>query len=267
MDLGQILQLVQTVNEKYNEIIQNAKKINELLAQGDFVPNSLVAVWNPVTLQTEKVTLQTIIDQIIEGNNALVNQLISIGDISIDGNDITIPSGVNWVIAGIPYFTTTDTVFTIPFAEAGLTRIDIVVANNSGDLVRYNGTETDGIAIRPNIPLNTVLVTQINVTDAAFNAVDYGLSHDELAAIHGSAAPSASNPFATMADIGSVGATPFNTKAVFDETAITVPAGFTGIITNLNNTYSDVTFTVSGTSLTVTGGADGGDLLLINGKY
>jgi hypothetical protein len=205
MDIAQLLQLVQTVNEKYNQIIENAKKINELIAQGVFEPTSLIAVWNPETSQTEKVELQTIIDQIIEGNNALVNQLISIGEIIIDGNDITIPSGVNWVIAGIPYFTTDDFTFTIPFASTDNTRIDIIVADTNGELIRYNGTETLGIAVRPNIPLNTVLVTQINVTDASFDAVDYGLSHNELAAIHGANSPSASNPFATMDDVGSGG--------------------------------------------------------------
>jgi|LakMenE01Jun11ns_1017448.scaffolds.fasta_scaffold9892975_4 hypothetical protein len=61
--------------------------------------------------------------------------------------------------------------------------------------------------------------------------------------------------------------TPYTATFIFDETPQTVPNGFTGIIVNLNNVYADVTFTVSGTELTVTGGADSGEKLLINGKY
>ena len=59
----------------------------------------------------------------------------------------------------------------------------------------------------------------------------------------------------------------YNATFIFDENPQTVPAGFTGIITNLNNIYANVTFTVSGTELMVTGGADSGEKLLINGKY
>lgn len=51
-------------------------------------------------------------------------------------------------------------------------------------------------------------------------------------------------------------------KVVFDETDITVPLGFSGSVINLNNTNSDVTYTVTGTLMTITGGADAGDVLI-----
>jgi hypothetical protein len=63
------------------------------------------------------------------------------------------------------------------------------------------------------------------------------------------------------------GSTPYNASFIFDETSQIVPAGFTGIITNLNNIYSDVTFTLLGTNLTVTGGMEVDEKGLINGKY
>lgn len=66
---------------------------------------------------------------------------------------------------------------------------------------------------------------------------------------------------------GAVPMTPYNATFIFDETPQTVPAGFEGIVTNLNNIYAELTFTVVGTVLTVTGGADTGEKLLINGKY
>jgi len=66
---------------------------------------------------------------------------------------------------------------------------------------------------------------------------------------------------------GGSGATPFNLKIQYSGSAITVNTGFTGIISNLNAPYENVTFTVSGTSLTITGGATVDDILLINGKY
>lgn len=67
--------------------------------------------------------------------------------------------------------------------------------------------------------------------------------------------------------VGGITITPYNVKVKYVGSIITVPAGFTGIITNLNDTYADVTFTVSGTTLTVTGGANNEEILLINGKY
>jgi hypothetical protein len=62
------------------------------------------------------------------------------------------------------------------------------------------------------------------------------------------------------------GTTPFNLKIKYEDIDITVPNGFTGIVTNLNDIYVDVSFTVLGTNLTVTSGAGNGDMLLINGQ-
>lgn len=287
MTYTQLVALVQQNNEILNLILSSGKGINEFDEQDILVPTSWLVVRNGDA--TEKLEIQKIIDAIISGQNALLNQLIAIGEITIDGNDITIPSGVQWTIGGIPFFTSSDVVFNIPFAATGLTRIDIVVANSEGALIKYNGTETSGIAIRPNIPLNTVLVTQINVTDDSFLFVSPTLFVGEYESL-----PylEAANPTPLIGSYGIVtiegdstvyffsefngwftnsggsgGSTPYNATFIFDESTRTVPAGFTGIITNLNNTNANVTFTVVGTVLTVTGGADSDEKLLINGKY
>jgi hypothetical protein len=52
------------------------------------------------------------------------------------------------------------------------------------------------------------------------------------------------------------------TKSVFAGTDITVPLGFSGAVINLNNTNADVTYTVAGILMTITGGADNGDVLI-----
>ena len=52
------------------------------------------------------------------------------------------------------------------------------------------------------------------------------------------------------------------TKFIFDESVVTVPLGFSGAVINMTQPNSDVVYTVSGTSMTITGGADDGDVLI-----
>jgi hypothetical protein len=81
--------------------------------------------------------------------------------------------------------------------------------------------------------------------------------------------PGDTTPYYTTKDelLAGAGSTPHNAKVQYGGVPITVPAGFIGIVTNLNTIYSNVEYTVTGTELTITGGADTGELLLINGKY
>lgn len=91
-----------------------------------------------------------------------------------------------------------------------------------------------------------------------------GLTANELEAIHGAAAPSASNPFATIADVGG-GGSGFGGFIVWDGiSTITVPSGYgAGKILNYNNGELP-TYTVVGTTLTITGGADAENILIFN---
>lgn len=81
--------------------------------------------------------------------------------------------------------------------------------------------------------------------------------------------PGDSTPYYTTKDelLAGAGSTPHNAKVQYGGMPITVPAGFSGIVTNLNTIYSYVEYTITGTEMTITGGVEEGELLLINGKY
>lgn len=162
----QIVSLLTQINEKYNQILQNAKTIDEFAEQATLVASSYIPV--RIGGVTKKMQIQKILDAIQVFN---LNEIISVGELVIDGNDVTIPSGAQWKINGVTYFTSTDTTINVPFCETGKTRIDIIVATTSGTLVKYSGFEVEGVALRPNIPLNTVLLTEITVTDDSFSTV------------------------------------------------------------------------------------------------
>jgi len=145
-----------------NAIGTNAKKIDELPVQSNLDPASKIHVSRGGN--SESLEVQEIINSI---NNNTYNQLLSIGEITLVDNVVTIPADARAQISQINYNTVAITTIPIPYAAAGLTRTDILVFNTSSLIVRVPGTETAGIAVRPNIPINTVLVTEINVTELA----------------------------------------------------------------------------------------------------
>lgn len=146
----------------YNAIGTNAKKIDELPVQINLDPASKIHVSRGG--DSESLEVQEIINSI---NNNTYNQLLSIGEITLVDNVVTIPADARAQISQINYNTVAITTIPIPYAAAGLTRTDILVFNTSSLIVRVPGNETAGIAVRPNIPINTVLVTEINVTELA----------------------------------------------------------------------------------------------------
>ncbi|MDI9257288.1 hypothetical protein [Flavobacterium sedimenticola] len=103
---------------------------------------------------------------IVQDINA--TKLTSIGEITVDSNYVTIEPAT-WVINGVDFETTTDTVLTIPYAASGKTRIDIIVANSSNQIVRISGSETMGLALAPITPIDSVYISQITVND---NSID-----------------------------------------------------------------------------------------------
>lgn len=159
----------------YNAIGTNAKKIDELPVQSILDPTSKMHVSRDGI--SESLQVQNIIDVI---SNKAYDRLISIGEISLVGNVITIPSNARAQINQIYYNTISDTIITVPYAATGLTRTDILVFNTSSLIVRVPGPETAGIAIRPNIPVNTVLVTEINVTDVAIGEPTVPVTVEDL---------------------------------------------------------------------------------------
>ena len=152
------------ITEALNKIGTNAKKIDDLPVQSNLDPSSKIHVSRGGT--SESLQVQHIIDAI---NSNTYDQLLSIGEITLLDNVISIPADARAQINQINYNTVSITTIPIPYAATGLTRTDILVFNTSNQIVRFAGTETAGIAVRPNIPIDTVLVTEINVTESTIS--------------------------------------------------------------------------------------------------
>lgn len=193
--MEQIKQLLIAVLQKMNLWEQNAKSIDELPDAPNVIPLAKIHISDNGT--SKALELQKLIDASL---SSAVNQITSIGEITVDGNDVTVPIAT-WKIANVGYSTIAPTVINVPFSAAGTTRIDVFVANTSNQIVKISGNDTTGISIRPNLPLNTVIVTEINVSESALTPVPFPLTSDEIAAIQNANTPSATNPFATMDDI------------------------------------------------------------------
>jgi hypothetical protein len=170
----QLLDKVNQLTAKMNLWEQNAKSTEEFPSMSTLVPTASIRVSDAGI--SKKVTIQQLIDA---STYTAQNQIISVGEITVVSNDVTVPACVG-LINGVTYQTTTDTVINVPFAASGKNRIDILVLNTSSQIVKVSGFETTGIAVRPNIPINSVLVTQINVTDSEITYVPNLLFYDEL---------------------------------------------------------------------------------------
>lgn len=157
-----VMERLTAITEALNKIGTNAKKIDDLPVQSNLDPSSKIHVSRGGN--SESLQVQLIIDAI---NSNTYDQLLSIGEITLVDNVISIPADARAQINQINYNTVSITTIPIPYAATGLTRTDILVFNTSNLIVRVPGTETAGIAVRPNIPINTVLVTEINVTELA----------------------------------------------------------------------------------------------------
>lgn len=172
-----LAQQVKLLTERVNQITEQGRKISELPNQDTLNPNSLIQV--SVDDISQKLQIQKIIDNIL---NYKFNRLISVaGPITVSGNDITIPPSV-WVMENVNYQTISNTVLNTPYAATGYTRNDIIVGNKFNQIVRIAGPETEGVSPTPNAPVDTVLITTVNITDATigtptepvFTDIDWG---------------------------------------------------------------------------------------------
>ncbi len=156
-----VTQQLASINAAINAITTNGKKIDELPPQTTLNPNSRIHA------SIDGVSQRLDISQIIQAaTNGNYNQLLSIGNITVVSGEIKVPAGATWVIDNVNYTTSSETSIPISLADTGMNRIDILVANNLGQIVLINGIETSSIAVRPNIPPDNVLVTQVNVSDS-----------------------------------------------------------------------------------------------------
>lgn len=155
-----ITQQVAALTERLNAIASNAKKIIELPWQSVLRPESEIHVSDGGT--SFKIKIQQIFDWFYSIRQ---NQVLS-ANISVLVNEVKVASGAQWIIGNVNYSTISDTSFTIEYAEDGYTRNDILVADKNNHIVRVIGPETVGISPTPPTPIDTVLVTIINITDA-----------------------------------------------------------------------------------------------------
>lgn len=163
------------ITAKLNAIATNAKRIFELPSQNTLVPTSLIHVDNNGT--SESLEVQKIIDAVVSGK---YDQLISIGEIILDENEVTVPANATWKISDVFYSNISDIVIEIPYCATGFQRKDILVANTSNDIVLVQGEESDGgVIVRPNIPVNTVLVTEMDVTDSSVGEPEIPVTGDD----------------------------------------------------------------------------------------
>jgi len=154
-------ELLKECIERLNAIDLNAKKIDELPHQTALQTLSKLHVSNQGT--SEYLEVQQIVDAV----TALTyDRIVSIGTIVLSGNTITIPENAQWVITNVNYSNVLPIALNSPFAANGLARKDIIVANKFNSMTLIRGAETAGITIRPNIPIDTVLVTEMDVTDS-----------------------------------------------------------------------------------------------------
>lgn len=158
---NELLSKVSALTQVVNQIIANSKSVPELPAQTTLDETSLIAVSR--SGNSEKLSIQQIINAAINNNQ---DQLLSVGSISLLGNDLTI-SSISGKINNTVQTISTPTTINIPYCSTGLNRIDLIVYNNSNAIIRISGTETAGsIVVAPTLPLGALLVTQISVSDS-----------------------------------------------------------------------------------------------------
>ncbi|MES2796651.1 MAG: hypothetical protein V4683_11825, partial [Bacteroidota bacterium] len=146
----------------YNAIGTNAKKIDELPVQANLDPASKIHVSRGG--DSESLTVQQIINAVSSGS---YDKLLAIGEIELVGNVATISANAQWKIGDTYYGNIAAIERTIPYCATGFSRKDILVANTSNDIVLVQGPETAGeIVIAPNIPIDTVFITEMDVTDS-----------------------------------------------------------------------------------------------------
>lgn len=192
---SELLAKVTAVLNKMNLWETNAKKTEELEEMEEVDASSLVRV--SVGGVSKKLELQKLIDASV---STTYNQFIASGELTFIDNELTVPAS-QWLINAVNYQKLTSTVIEIPFSATGKTRIDLIYANTSNQILKETGFETIGVAIPPTLPLNAVEVTRIVVTESEIEPTTLAITTDQLNAIQNSNSPSASNPFATVEDL------------------------------------------------------------------
>lgn len=164
-----VLEKLAQLNSAYNSLLSNSKKIEELPAQTSLDLTSKFAVSRGGV--SEHIPLQLLATAL--ANNTF-NGVVSIdGDITVAGNDVTIPA-ITVSFQDTFYTKATTTVINTPFTTAvDLEREDWLVFNTvSGNVERVEGDETAGVVVPPSLPANCVFIAPLSITDTTVGVAE-----------------------------------------------------------------------------------------------
>jgi len=99
------------------------------------------------------------IQQILNEKDAI----LSIGNMVVSQNDVTIPANAVWRISGVTYTNASQVILPINPATTGYFRTDIIVANSSNTFEIIEGNEGTSNVIASQVPAGKVFVREINI--------------------------------------------------------------------------------------------------------
>lgn len=176
-NIQQLTSMISALNEKFNQLEHNSKRIFELPENENLNGNSKFAISRPLDLGeiTEYTTLNAILEWCIEEmqnieNATRVVQMLPPELLSgprrikipvVDGDDVDVP--IVWKILGVDYVEETEVIINIPDASEDNYRKDLILGTQDGDVIRMAGFESEEGVIEPIQPENTVLLTAITL--------------------------------------------------------------------------------------------------------
>jgi hypothetical protein len=161
-----------------------------------------------------------------------LNKFIVKPIITITGFGISWEANAQWMINGVTYTNPLPDLLTVNPAATDKVRLDLLVADTSGNFSRIKGVESVNNPASPPLPLNTLLISVISVSDNSIDEIPTSAISDLIS-------DDADNTIVLGADGklysagGGVGSTPDATTTVKGKALLTTPAkGIAGI----NNT-------------------------------
>jgi hypothetical protein len=116
----------------------------------------------------------------LEGRIENITRLSYSAGFVLNGQELTFNIGWQWIINSVNYINPEAVVITIPFAAAGLQRIDYLVLNSSDTFTRVAGAESASNPVAPVLPVDTVQATIVLVNDAAVSSAESGVGSNSL---------------------------------------------------------------------------------------
>jgi hypothetical protein len=84
---------------------------------------------------------------------------------TLSADTLTVNSGWYWLVQNVQYTNASDVIINVPAVSSGMTRNDLIVATTGNTFVLVQGDETDGVAIAPPTPNNTLVATYVYSSD------------------------------------------------------------------------------------------------------